>query len=144
MASIHELSGHIQGTSVALWKTCFIRQLQLHSNIYCTWHFQENQKLLCLQQDFFHFSFTRMTKTFPWCSNSSCNTTSRKNDHDIKISETVDHISETNFKWKALAIQVLGNVRLAYHVFNTNSTKIQTHAKRWMTQTQNFFTLLPT
>ena len=92
--------------------------------------------MLYLQQYFFYFSFTRMTKRFPCFINSSFNTISTNNDRDNKITETVNHIlalwSETRFMPKSMAIQVQGNFWLVHQVFNTNSTKIQTHAKGWI------------
>ena len=81
-------------------------------------------------------SFTRMTKRFPCFINSSFNTISTNNDRDNKITETVNHIlalwSETRFMPKSMAIQVQGNFWLVHQVFNTNSTKIQTHTKGWI------------
>ena len=79
---------------------------------------------------------TRMTKRFPFFINSSFNTISTNNDRDNKITETVNRIlalwSKTSFMPKSMAIQVQGNFWLVHQVFNTNSTKIRTHAKGWI------------
>ena len=75
--------------------------------------------------------------------NKQLNTISTNNDRDNKITETVNHIlalwSETRFMPKSMAIQVQGNFWLVHQVFNTNSTKIQTHAKGFPSLTSSDF-----